>query len=103
MTHYRPYPIPRRSVRKRVLDNIVEADRGYVTPCWVWLGEKDKHGYGRIKRDNRRVPTHWILKGDPPEGLESDHLCFQRDCVRPEHIEYVTRQENLRRRRYDGA
>jgi len=96
---YRPYPIPRKSVKKRVLSNVVEADRGYEGgPCLVWLGEKDKYGYGRIKRDGRRVPVHWILKGDPPEGMEVDHLCKQRDCVRPDHLEFVTRQENLRRR-----
>lgn len=86
---------------QRLMKNISAVDRGYETQCWIWHGEKDRNGYGRIKRDGRRVPTHWILKGDPPEGYEIDHLCKQRDCCRPAHLEYVTRHENMRRRHDD--
>lgn len=66
--------------------------------CWIWQHEVDRNGYGRIKRDGVRVPTHWLLIGDPPEGMEVDHLCKQRACVRPEHLEYVTHAENNRRK-----
>lgn len=96
--NYKPYPKPRQSVRKRVLHNVKAEDRGYDTPCWIWLGEVDRNGYGRIKRNGVRVPAHWVIKGDPPEGLEVDHLCKQRACVRPEHLEYVTHAENNRRK-----
>jgi len=95
---YRPYPVPRQSVRKRVLAGLLEADRGFLSPCWLWQGRVDRNGYGRIKRDGVEVPVHWILKGDPPEGMEVDHLCKQRACVNPDHLEFVTREENLRRR-----
>lgn len=98
MSGYRPYPKPRQNVRKRVLLGSKAEDRGYETPCWIWQGEVDRNGYGRIKRDGVRVPTHWIIKGDPPAGLEVDHLCRQRACVRPEHLEYVTHAENNRRK-----
>ena len=96
--HYRDYPVPRLTARKRVLSNISKEDMGFDTPCWLWLGETDRNGYGRIKRRGKYVPVHWILKGDPPDGLEVDHLCKIRSCVRPEHLEFVTRQENMRRR-----
>jgi hypothetical protein len=92
------YPRRRQDVRKRVLLGVRSEDRGFDTPCWLWQGETDRNGYGRIKRDGRRIPVHWVLIGDPAEGLEVDHLCRQRACVRPEHLEYVTHAENNRRK-----
>jgi HNH endonuclease len=97
-----------KSARQRVLDNARQVDRGYGTPCFVWLGEQDKYGYGRLKHEGRYVPAHWVVKGDarrdyrPPIGddgeeMEVDHLCKQRDCVRPTHLEYVTRLVNMQR------
>jgi hypothetical protein len=77
-------------------------DRGYITPCLIWDGEKDKEGYGRIKRDGRYIQVHWGLAGDPPEGMEKDHLCHQRDCVRPSHLEDKTKSQNTRNRRGAG-
>jgi len=101
-----------KSARDRVLDNIKPTDMGYKvdgepSKCWLWQGETDRDGYGKIKHEGRYTPVHWVLKGDarndyyPPEGLEGDHLCKQRQCCRPSHIEWVTRQENLRRMHRD--
>jgi hypothetical protein len=89
-------------LRSRLLRRCTNEDRGYESLCVIWHGEKDRDGYGRIKRDGRRIPAHWVLKGDPPAGFEVDHLCRQRDCVRPDHLEHVTRAENLRRRQVPG-
>lgn len=84
--------------QKRLLSKTTSVDAGHPTKCWEWNGEKDKYGYGRIKNDGKYWPVHWIMKGKPKAGLEVDHLCRNRSCVRPSHLEYVTRQENLRRR-----
>ena len=55
----------------------------------------------RTDGNNRVVLAHRfayeMLIGPIPEGLESDHLCRNRPCVRSTHIEPVTRSENLRR------
>lgn len=59
--------------------------------CWEWTG-KAASGYGA----HRRV-YEW-LRGPVPEGLELDHLCRNKLCVRPDHLEPVTRAENMRRR-----
>ena len=76
-------------------------DRGYETSCWVWDGRKDHKGYGKLYDQGKVVFAH--VKnyretiGEIPDGLELDHLCRQRDCVNPHHLEPVTHQENCRR------
>jgi len=69
--------------------------------CWVWTGPKDDKGYGRLSL--RGVPKkahrefYEVLRGTIPVGFELDHLCRNRPCVRPDHLEVVTHQENMRR------
>lgn len=68
--------------------------------CWEWTGCVTSNGYGQF-RDGKVVLAHrWAyehLVGPVPEGLELDHLCRVRHCVNPDHLEPVTRAENIRR------
>lgn len=68
------------------------------TECWLWIGSKTPEGYGRLSRDRyaHRVSFE-IAGGVIADGYEIDHLCRVRSCVRPEHLEAVTHQENMRR------
>lgn len=79
----------------------VVEDRGYSTPCWIWLGKPDHLGYGRVTFRGVRKTAHRFFyemrNGPIPEGLEPDHLCRVRACVNPDHIEAVTHTENMRR------
>lgn len=68
-------------------------------PCWLWTGSAGTT-YGRFADENgRQVQAHrWCYEeatGAIPEGLELDHLCMVRLCVRPTHLEPVTHQENV--------
>jgi HNH endonuclease len=76
-----------------------EEDRGYPTPCWVWLRASSNKGYGVYGHDAR--PAHVVyyehVRGPVPTGMELDHLCRVRACVNPEHLEPVSRAENARR------
>ena len=88
--------------RKHTYEYRVEG-RGYETPCWIWLGSKTWNGYGQGKYRGKQILGHvfWYerLVGPVPEGKALDHLCRQRDCCNPEHVEPVTYAENARRGR----
>lgn len=72
--------------------------------CWQWVGAVDVYGYGQY--NNRAFGTSkahriaWLLiRGPIPDGLTLDHLCRNKVCVNPDHLEPVTAEENHRRYR----
>lgn len=69
--------------------------------CWLWTRGKSGAGYGVVHYDGRMRSVHIVLYvsvfGPVPEGLELDHLCRNRNCVNPWHLEPVTHQENILR------
>ena len=85
----------------------VPADRPDLGPCWEWTAAQNDQGYGffrvgsRTDGTNRLVRAHRLayetLIGPIPEGLESDHLCRNRPCANPGHIEPVTSALNNHR------
>lgn len=67
------------------------------TGCWLWSGYLASNGYGRFHRRAAHRLVYEAVSGPIPAGLDLDHLCRVRQCVNPEHLEPVTRSENLRR------
>lgn len=77
-------------------------DRDPGTGCWNWTGSLTGQGYGRIRvGDKGRVVAHRfsyeLYVGSIPDGLQIDHLCRNRRCVNPAHMEPVTSRENTLR------
>lgn len=83
---------------------VVVTDSG----CWEWQLHITWNGYGRAARPKflmtnrcRVIEAHRLsymaFKGDIPPGMHIDHLCSNRKCVNPEHLEPVTHLENVRR------
>lgn len=74
---------------------------GPAGTCWLWPGALNSNGYGLAFTDNGREYAHrvsWVERHGPIEdGLTIDHLCRNPACVNPDHLEVVTRGENLRR------
>lgn len=67
--------------------------------CWNWIGTKKSNNYGQFWLNNKPYRVHRIVyelyKGKIPNGLILDHLCRNRRCCNPEHLEPVTNQENV--------
>lgn len=72
-----------------------------VTGCWNWVCGLSTEGYGRVLLNGEwhqaHVVTYETKYGAVPAGLELDHLCRNRKCCNPDHVEPVTRRVNARR------
>lgn len=76
-----------------------------ASDCWDWYGSTDKDGYGVKsgtfdgKRTSKRAHrlVYSALRGSVPDDMVIDHLCENRKCVNPEHMEITTNRENVLR------
>jgi len=75
--------------------------------CWNWIASVDGKGYGQFNLSRKMVSVHRIsyilAKGSIPKELELDHLCRNKICVNPNHLETVTHRENLLRGKSPSA
>ena len=72
-----------------------------ATGCWLWQNASTPPGYGVFylwgKQTYAHRASYELHVGPIPEGLVIDHLCRNRRCVNPEHLEPVTQRINLLR------
>lgn len=93
-----PLPMPERFWSK--------ADKSPDDGCWVWTSWIQPNGYGYFWLDGARYAhrvAYEIAVGPIPAGLVIDHLCANKSCVNPAHLEVVTIGENTRRARAAAA
>lgn len=93
----------RKSQKARLFDRVIE---DVATGCWVWIGAKDRAGYGlfhlieEATRERTTTGAHraaWLTLVGPIEAESLDHLCRNRACVNPGHLEPVSMMVNTHR------
>lgn len=96
-------PLLRRSPRGTpAIERFGHFVRMRADGCWEWTGARTRTGYGSFTdAGSRKCQAHRFayehLVGPIPNGLELDHLCRNRWCVSPSHLQPVTHRENQRR------
>lgn len=90
----------------RFWEKVIRVDTEVLPDCWVWTGTRNQAGigYGRWKvggHNGRMLLTHRstyeTLVGPVPRRLELDHLCRNKPCCNPAHLQPVTRRINTKR------
>lgn len=73
-------------------------DRGFNSRCWIWEGCALPSGYGKLRFEKADWLAHRLayasFTGPIATGLQVDHLCMQKDCCNPDHLEAVSPLEN---------
>lgn len=97
------------SVFERLISNMVPVTNpSFGSDCWTWTKGVCNKNYGFLyiynprtkKSDSRRAHiVSWAIANQrlPGEGMTLDHLCRNTRCIRPSHLEEVSRPENTRR------
>lgn len=84
-------------LRDRIRRGSTEDENG----CWVWHKTTNSRGYGLSMRYGKQILAHrlayWVFVGPIPDGLELDHLCRNRLCCNPDHLEAVDHRTNVLR------
>lgn len=79
-------------------------DYKIVGECWEYNGCVDNCGYCQIYVNGKLQYAHRLAyefyKGKIPAGMTVDHICFNRKCINPAHLQLLTRRENCRRHQF---
>lgn len=88
-------------IQHKITSRMEVVEMGYDTPCWISDRAEAGKGYTKLGINGVTMLTHRVAyqawRGPIPDGLIIDHLCRNRACCNPSHLEPVTYRENLMR------
>ena len=91
-------PLPPVSNGTEPLEQRMEWRTERTDSCWNWTGATNSQGYGQLRFGNKAIYAHrvaWEMNNGPiPDGLVVDHMCHNRRCVNPAHLQIVTQKQN---------
>lgn len=91
--------MPYRMIPERRILRLLDMTEITNDGCWLWRGCKTPGGYGHSSLNGKATVAHRVayqlIVGPIPEGMDLDHLCRNRACVNPAHLDPVTRRQNL--------
>lgn len=91
----------KEKARQRLIEWMDVVDLGYATPCHISRRTTNGKGYATLKIERRGWYAHrlsyYLFKGELTEDLVVDHLCRNRACINPDHLELVSQKVNLLR------
>ena len=92
-----PTPVREGTAWERLEQRIEKVDHGFYQPCWEFTGCID-NGYGHMMYEYKKYRTHRISyehhHGPIPDGMVVDHICCNKKCCNPDHLDAVTHEEN---------
>lgn len=95
-------PIQKRVSRSWGQDQSFWSKVNKTDSCWLWGSPRPKSGYGYMKYGGKTLLAHRIsyamANGTIPDGMQVDHMCHNRACVRPDHLRAVTHKQNQENR-----
>lgn len=90
--------LPGHNARNGAASDYVIAEGGFTTECWLWQRGKSSAGYGMLRNGGHTDYAHRVYyrrhRGPIPQGWVVHHLCWNKDCVNPEHLEAATLTAN---------
>lgn len=107
---WRPNVAERIPPIDKLMARVVVTPGPLTSPCWLCNYRTAINGYSHVQlggRGSRNISGHRLMyethRGPVPAGLELDHLCRNRSCINPDHLEPVTTRENFLRGMARGA